>query len=120
MPALWLPALWLPVLPSAWRAKNVDVVSLVGQTELKFATVGHDGWIRTVAPASSASLPFAVAPESPMMLALEASLPRRSQTVLLGVAVTVPVMLPIERVTDRMANDAVTLLALSVHCVSLV
>jgi len=76
--------------------------------------------MRTVPPASSASLPFAVAPESPMMLAAEASFPRRSHTVLLGVAVTVPVMLPIERVTDRMANDAVALFAVSVQFVSLV
>lgn len=65
-------------------------------------------------------MPLVVAPESPMMLAVEASVPRRSQTVLLGVATIDPSMLLIERLTDRMANDAVTLLALSVHFVSLV
>ena len=75
--------------------------------------------MRNVPPASSASLPFAVAPESPMMLAAEASFPRRSHTVLLGVAVTVPVIFWIERFTDRMANDAEASLAVSVQFVSL-
>ena len=95
------------------------MVSLAGQSEDVLATVGHDGSIRTATPTSSASLPFAVAPESPMMLAVEASFPRRSHTVLLPVALTVPVILWIERFTDRMANDAEALLAVSVQFVSL-
>ena len=95
------------------------VAALAEHSEVDAAKVGHDGRILTVPP-SNASLPFFVAPESPTKLAGALSVPRRSHTVALGVAVMEPESEPIERFTARIATVAVAAFGSSVQVVSFV
>ena len=109
----------LAAVPSAAMCRYTVVATLAEHSEVDAAKVGHDGRMLTVPP-SNASLPFFVAPASPTKLAGAASVPRRSHTVALGVAVIEPESEPIERFTARMATVAVAAFASSVQVVSLV
>ena len=107
-------------MPSAAMLRYTVVAALAEQSEVDAATTGHVGLIETVPP-SNASLPFFVAPESPTKLAAAASVPRRSHTVALGVAVITPKIRPSERFTERMATVDVRVVgfAMSLQLVSL-